>query len=66
MLLKEDKYFAQLVNKNGCIFATKYSSNLKKIKAWASGCGHDYRLEIYKYADANIPCPETMIFLQRY
>lgn len=43
------KYVAFLTNDEGCEFDVEVFNNLKLIKKWASGRGHNYICEVYEF-----------------
>lgn len=62
------KKYLVLLYATGCSapFDRAEMSNLRRAKAWATGRGRNYYVEIYDVTDGRIPCVDTMMYFKKY
>ena len=62
------KKYLVLLYATGCSapFDRAEMSNLRRAKAWATGRGRNYSIEIYDVTDGRIPCVDTMMYFKKY
>ena len=62
------KKYLVLLRATGCSapFDMAEMSNLRRAKAWATGRGRDYSVEIYDVTDGRMPYDDGMIYFRKF